>query len=80
VPDPLSTIAYTVNKYDFTIQDFVRSLERHGIQPELGALTPDNVATWQCDQEERGNSAHGIASRVIGLKVFSNKSSSRPWS
>jgi site-specific recombinase XerD len=63
----------SVDKYDFTVRDFIRSLERHGIQPELGALTPDNVATWQCDQEGRGNSPHGIASRVIGLKVFSNK-------
>lgn len=63
----------SVNKYDFTVLDFIRSLLRHGIQPVLGGLTPDNVATWQRDQEERGNSPHGIASRVIGLKVFSNK-------
>src|SRR5262249_47270154 len=46
----------SVDKYDFTLLDFIRSLERHGIEPELGALTPDNVAAWQRDQEERGNS------------------------
>jgi hypothetical protein len=27
---------------------------------------------WQGDQELRGNSPHGIAGRVISLKVFSN--------
>jgi site-specific recombinase XerD len=63
----------SVNKYDFSVLDFLRSLERHGIEPVLGGLTPDNVATWQQDQENRGNSPHGIASRIIGLKVFSNK-------
>jgi site-specific recombinase XerD len=63
----------SVDKYDFTLLDFIRSLERHGIEPTLGALTPDNVAAWQRDQEERGNSPHGIAGRIIGLKVFSNK-------
>jgi site-specific recombinase XerD len=63
----------SVDKYDFCLLDFIRSLERHGIEPVLGALTPDHVAVWQDDQEGRGNSAHGIASRVVALKVFSNK-------
>ena len=63
----------SVEKYDFTLEHFMRSLERHAVAPVLGALTPDNVAVWQRDQELRGNSPHGIAGRVISLKVFSNK-------
>jgi integrase/recombinase XerD len=63
----------SVRKYEQTLEDFVRSLLRHGIAPVLGELTPDNVALWQRDQEARGNSPHSIASRVYALKVFSNK-------
>jgi integrase/recombinase XerD len=64
---------FSVRKYDQTLEDFIRSLERHGIEPVLGELTVDNVALWQRDQQERGNSPHSISSRVIALKVFSNK-------
>lgn len=63
----------SVRKYEQTLEDFIRSLERHGIATVLGGLTPDNVALWQRDQEERGNSPHSIASRMYALKVFSNK-------
>jgi site-specific recombinase XerD len=63
----------SVRKYEQTLEDFIRSLERHGVAPVLGELTPDNVALWQRDQEARGNSPHSIASRVYALKVFSNK-------
>ena len=63
----------SVRKYEQTIEDFIRSLDRHGIATVLGELTPDNVALWQRDQEERGNSPHSIAGRVYALKVFSNK-------
>lgn len=64
---------FSVRKYDQTLEDFIRSLERHGTPGILGELTPDNVAVWQRDQELRGNSPHSIAGRVIALKVFSNK-------
>lgn len=63
----------SVRKYEQTLEDFIRSLERHGVAPVLGELTPDNVALWQRDQEARDNSPHSIASRVYALKVFSNK-------
>jgi site-specific recombinase XerD len=63
----------SVRKYEQTLEDFIRSLERHAIAPVLGELTPDNVALWQRDQEERGNSPHSVASRVYALKVFSKK-------
>ncbi len=64
---------FSVRKYDQTLEDFMRSLERHGIAAVLGELTPDNVALWQRDQEQRGNSPHSVANRVVALKVFSNK-------
>jgi integrase/recombinase XerD len=63
----------SVRKYEQTLTDFIRSLERHGIPTLLGELTPDNVAIWQRDQEQRGNSPHSIAGRIYALKVFSNK-------
>jgi site-specific recombinase XerD len=63
----------TVLKYSKTILSFIRSLERHGEEPTLGALTPSAVNRWVTDQREAGRSEDGIASRLVALKVFSNK-------
>jgi site-specific recombinase XerD len=58
----------TVRKYLQDLDDFVRSLERHGLAPVLGSVTPDAVNLWVADQERRANSPHSIAGRVISLK------------
>lgn len=60
----------TVHKYLQDFDDFVRSLERHGVEPILGSITPDAVNLWIADQEERGNSPHSVAGRVTSLKTF----------
>ncbi|MBV9599394.1 MAG: tyrosine-type recombinase/integrase [Chloroflexi bacterium] len=60
----------TVHKYLQDLDDFVRSLERHGLEPVLGSVTPDAVNLWIADQDERGNSPHSVAGRVISLKTF----------
>jgi Phage integrase, N-terminal SAM-like domain len=63
----------TVRKYLQDLDDFARSLERHGLEPVLGSVTPDAVNLWVADQESRGNSPHSIAGRVISLKTFVSK-------
>ena len=63
----------TVRKYLQDLDDFVRSLERHGLAPVLGSVTPDAVNLWVADQERRANSPHSIAGRVISLKTFVSK-------
>jgi site-specific recombinase XerD len=63
----------TVRKYLQDFDDFVRSLERHGLEPVLGSVTPDAVNLWVGDQEGRGNSPHSIAGRVISVKTFVSK-------
>ena len=63
----------TVAKYNKTILSFLRSLQRCGDQPTLAALTPAAVNRWVNDQREDGRSEDGIASRLVALKVFSNK-------
>jgi integrase/recombinase XerD len=60
----------TVHKYLQDFDDFVRSLERHGVEPVLGSVTPDAVNQWIADQDARGNSPHSVAGRVISLKTF----------
>jgi len=55
----------TVRKYLQDLDDFVRSLERHEIEVVLGSVTPDAVNLWIADQEERGNSPHSVAGRVM---------------
>src|SRR5579859_2368302 len=62
----------TVRKYFQDIDDFLRSMERHGVPLVLGSLTPDSVSLWAEDQEARGNSPHSITGRVISLKVFAH--------
>ena len=55
----------TVRNYLQDLDDFVRSLERHEIEVVLGSVSPDAVNLWIADQEERGNSPHSVAGRVM---------------
>lgn len=63
----------TVRKYLQDLEDFYRTLLKHGIEPVLGSVTPDAVSVWTADQEARGNVQDSIAARVISLKTFTNK-------
>lgn len=63
----------TVDKYRKTLVSFIRSLRSHGDAPTLAALTPGAVNRWVTDQRRQGRSEDGIASRLVALKVFSNK-------
>ena len=62
----------TVRKYMQDLDDFLRSLERHGLPLVLGSVTADALSQWTGDQEARGNSPHSITGRVISVKVFAN--------
>ena len=63
----------TVLKYSKAILSFLRCLQHHGEDPVLAALTPAAVNRWVNGQREAGRSEDGIASRLVALKVFSNK-------
>jgi integrase/recombinase XerD len=68
-----ATSPHTIQKYQYSVVHFIKSLIEHGEPTTLASLTPANVDTWVADQRERGMSEDGIASRLTALKVFSNK-------
>jgi integrase/recombinase XerC len=63
----------TIQKYSKTLLSFIRSLQQHGEEPTLAAVTPVAVNRWVNEQRENGRSEDGIASRLVALKVFTNK-------
>ena len=63
----------TIEKYEYSLAQFIKSLEVNGEPLVLGSLHPTNVDRWVSEQRKRGLSEDGIASRLAALKVFSNK-------
>lgn len=63
----------TIDKYLDTLIGFEKSLEKHGDPLTLASLTPGAVRRWIAEQRRNGQSEHGIAGRLSGLKAFSNK-------
>lgn len=64
---------WTVKRYEYTLTDFIRSLERHGDPTTLSSVTPAAVNRWVAEQRERGLAEEGIASALSALKVFTRR-------
>lgn len=63
----------TIEKYSYSLQTFVRSLERHGEPVTLASLTPFAVNRWIAEQRRSNLAEDGIASRLASVKTFSRQ-------
>jgi site-specific recombinase XerD len=70
---PSKLAGKTVRKYVQDLDAFIDCLVAQGLEPVLGSLTPDAIARWTAEQEQRGNTGATIAGRVISLKTFTHK-------
>lgn len=69
--NPVSTD--TVIKYHKSLLSLFRSLEASGDPLVAGSLTPHAVNRWVNEQRQAGRSEDGTASRLVAIKVFTNK-------
>jgi len=68
-----ATSPRTIQKYKYSLEHFVKSLEAYGESVVLASLAPSNVDRWVTDQRKKGLAEDGISSRLAALKVFSNR-------